>query len=278
MAKTDKNLDEKVEKIDNKNKKDKPKSQEEILVDQLCEGIETYKERSNKVFLSAITAGLEIGFSFLLLGILYTILEGRVSKDVIFYLLAFAYPIGFIIVVLGRSMLFTEQTSLLALPVLHSKRTIKELIKLWGLVIAGNMIGGFIFAFLCGHISMSLGIITQKSIGEIASHVTKPSVLVILGSAIFAGWLMALLSWLLSSAKDTISRIVVIYIITFTVGFAGFHHSIVGNVEVFAGLIFTDKISFSDYLSFQSIALIGNAIGGVIFVAILRYRAFTSKY
>jgi formate/nitrite transporter FocA (FNT family) len=278
MADAEKKIDKKVKDVSESTNQDKPKSQEEILIDQLCEGLETYKQRNTKVFLSAVTAGLEIGFSFLLLGILYTILKDRVSKDIIFYYLAFAYPVGFIIVVLGRSILFTEQTSLLSLPVFHRKRDVTELLRLWGIVILGNLIGGYIFTVLAGNVSLELGVITKQSIKAIAHHVTKADRLIIFGSAIFAGWLMAVLSWLLSSSKETISRILVVYIITFTVGFVGFHHSIVGSIEVFAGLIYTDKISFLDYLNFQWITLLGNAIGGVIFVAFLRYRAFASNY
>ncbi|MFD0864043.1 formate/nitrite transporter family protein [Sungkyunkwania multivorans] len=271
-------LEKEIEKALDNPHQEKTRSEEDILVDQLSEGIETYRDKKTSVFLSALTAGLEIGFSFLLLGILHNILKERVSKDVIFYILAFAYPIGFIIIILSKSLLFTEQTSLLALPVLHKRRSIGELLKLWGIVICGNLIGGYIFAFAGGHIGLALEIISVDSIGEIAYHVTRPHNLIIFGSSIFAGWLMAVLSWLLSSTKETISRIVVIYIITFTVGFAGFHHSIVGNIEVFAGLIFTSELSVADYLSFQGIALLGNAIGGVVFVAALRYRTIASNF
>ncbi|TKD66081.1 formate/nitrite transporter family protein [Flavobacterium sp. ASW18X] len=271
-------LDKKIEEVHENANQEQVKTEEAILVDQLCEGLETYKNKKTNVFISALIAGLEIGFSFLLLAILHHLLKGKVSKDLLFPLLAFAYPVGFIIVVLGKSILFTEQTSLLTLPVLHKRRSVKELLQLWGIVILGNLLGGYIFAFLGGHIGLSLEIITIESIEEIAHHVSKSGPLLTLGSAIFAGWLMAVLSWLLSSSRDTISRIVIIYLITFTVGFAGFHHSIVGNIEVFAGLIFTHKVSISDYLGFQGLALLGNAIGGVVFVAGLRYRAFASNF
>ncbi|MFD0798406.1 formate/nitrite transporter family protein [Maribacter chungangensis] len=240
--------------------------------------METYEQEKNKVFLSALTAGLEIGFSYLLIAAVYTILHQRVSDEVIPYIAAFAYPVGFIIVVLGRSILFTEQTSLLALPVLHQKRTFGELLRLWGIVIAGNLLGGAIIAVLMGFIGTGMGLITQGTISSIALHVTKGSTLVIFGSAILAGWLMALLSWLVSSSNETISRIFVIYMITAMVGFAGLHHSIVGNIEVLAGLLFTDDISITTYLTFQTTALLGNAFGGVFFVALLRYRAFAANF
>lgn len=257
---------------------DQQKTQEEILVNQLCEGIETYENKTSKVFLGAITAGLEIGFSFLLISILYTFLKGKVREESIYYITAFAYPVGFIMVVLGRSILFTEQTSLLTLPVLHKKRSIGELLKVWGTVISGNLIGGLVFVFIAVYTSLALGIISKDSIAKIALHVTKPNTLIIFGSAILAGWLMALLSWLVSSSKETISRIFVIYMITAIVGFAGFHHSIVGNIEVLAGIIFTNKVSFLEYLIFQSTTLLGNAFGGVFFVALLRYRSFASNF
>jgi formate/nitrite transporter FocA (FNT family) len=255
-----------------------PKSQEEILVDQLCEGIETYEHHKAKVFLGAITAGAELGFSYLIIAVLYTLLNDKIDEATIPFVAAFAYPLGFIIVVLGKSILFTEQTSLLALPVLHGKRSIGELLQLWGIVIAGNLIGGAFIAVLIGIVGTAMGIISLETIATIASHVSKADVPVIFGSAILAGWLMALLSWLVSSSTETISRIVVIYMITVIVGFAGLHHSIVGNTEVLAGLIFTDAISVDTYLTFQVTALLGNAFGGVIFVALLRYRAFAANF
>ena len=85
---------------------------------------------------------------------------------------------------------------------------------------------------------------------------------------------MGLLSWLVTASKDTVSRIIIIYMITAVLAFAGLHHSIVGNVEVFTGLISSAEIKWTSYVSFQSISLIGNALGGAVFVALLKYSAF----
>ena len=268
-------IDKKVEDLDNKT--ENSRSQEEILVSQLCDGMETYEQHKKKVFISALTAGLEIGFSYLLIIILVNFLSDKVSEESLFYITAFAYPVGFIIVVLGKSILFTEQTSLLALPVLHKKRTFRELLQLWGIVISGNLIGGIVMTFLVVLIGVNLEITNYESVATVAKHVTKGSSITVFFSAIMAGWLMALLSWLLSSSGESISRIMIIYMITLIVGFAGFHHSIVGNIEVFAGFIFTNSISFVEYLVFLLAALFGNAIGGVFFVALLRYRSFAEN-
>lgn len=269
-------IDEKVKDLGDKSKNSR--SQEEILVNQLCEGLETYEAHKKKVFLSALTAGLEIGFSYLLIVILVSFLSDKFSKDFIFYISAFAYPVGFIIVVLGKSILFTEQTSLLALPVLHKRRTFWELMKMWGIVISGNIIGGMVMTFLIVLIGVNLEIFNYESVSIVAKHVAKGSFLAIFFSAVMAGWLMAVLSWLLSSTEEIISRITIIFIITFIVGFAGFHHSIVGNIEVFAGFVFSTSISLGNYLAFLSAALFGNAVGGVFFVALLRYRSFAANF
>jgi len=280
MAEVKKNSSKEQENIDKelKNSKasesDSAKSHGEILKQQIIEGQETYDKSSLSILLSSLTAGLEIGFSYLLICTLYFFLEGKVESDTIVKALSLVYPIGFVMIILGQSILFTEQTSLLTLPVLNKKRSLGSLLRLWGLVILGNLIGGYLIAFVLVWIGPKLGIFELKTVEKIAVHVTNYSGAVIFISAILAGWLMGLLSWLVAASKDTLSRILIIYIITAVLAFAGLHHSIVGNVEVFAGFISSPTILFNEYLSFVALALFGNAIGGAVFVALLKYRAF----
>jgi formate/nitrite transporter FocA (FNT family) len=88
---------------------------------------------------------------------------------------------------------------------------------------------------------------------------------------VLAGWMMGLLGWLVTSSQETISRIFIVILITFTIGAAGLHHCIVGSVEVFTGMLSSDSITIVDYLRFLLWASIGNAVGGAVFVAILKY-------
>lgn len=271
--KEQKDIDSKLESSE-RSENDSAKSHGEILKKQIIDGQETYDKHPVSILLSSLTAGLEIGFSYLLLCTLYSFFFGKVEEETIFKLMSFVYPIGFIMVILGQSILFTEQTSLLTLPVLNKKRSPGSLLRLWGLVIAGNLVGGYLMAFVLVWFGPKLGIFELNSVEAIAMHVSDYDMWVILVSSIFAGWLMGLLSWLVAASKDTLSRIIIIYMITSVLAFAGLHHSIVGNVEVFAGFISSPKISLSMYGSFQIISLIGNALGGVVFVALLKYRAF----
>lgn len=277
---TKKEQDQEQQQIDSKmeqeapSKNDAAKSHGEILKQQITDGLETFDKNSMSIWISSLTAGLEIGFSFLMICTLHSFLLGKVAEDTIFKLMAFVYPIGFIMVIGGQSILFTEQTSLLTLPVLNKKQSISHLARVWSIVIFGNLVGGCIMAALLVWIGPRLGIFEVESVEAIAVHVTKYDPWTILVSAILAGWLMGLLSWLVAASKESVSRMLTVYSITAVLAFAGLHHSIVGNVEVFAGLLSTTKIGWSEYLIFQSVALLGNAIGGAFFVALLKYRAF----
>jgi formate/nitrite transporter FocA (FNT family) len=267
-------IDSELHKSDSDESTKSKKSHGEILKEQICEGQETYNKKPSSIFISSLTAGLEIGFSYLLICALFYFFQDNYEEKTLFKLIALVYPIGFILVVLGQSILFTEQTSLLTLPVLNKKRTVGSLFKIWGLVISGNLIGGFLISLVLIWVGPKLEIFELTTIEKIAVHVTKPNSFIILVSAILAGWLMGLLSWLMSSSTENISRILIIFIITATMSFTGLHHSIIGNVEVFSGLITSSKIGILDYAKFQFFALLGNAIGGAVFVALLKYRAF----
>ena len=257
---------------DNKNEiLDQPKGVNAILDEQIATAIYEYKRNNKRLFISALSAGLEIGFSIFLMGILLTLFHGQVSKEILHVLVSLAYPIGFIFVIIGRSELFTEHTTLAILPVLNKRTSVRSLFTLWGIILAGNLIGGYIFATLLVYFTPAIGIISTDAFAHLAHKVIDIPLPMILVSSVIAGWLMGLLSWLVASAQETISRLFMIILVTATIGIGGLHHSIVGSIEVFAGLLIDPTINIKDYLSFEIIAILGNVLGGVFFVGILKY-------
>lgn len=250
----------------------------EILSRVIHEGEEIFKINNRAVFLSACIAGLEIGFSYLLVATLYFTFEGKLEENTIFKLFGLVYPLGFIMVILGKSILYTEQTSVLALPVLNGQRSILELLTIWVIVIIGNLLGGILFVFCVGNLASQLNLFDRETMVKIADHILGNHYWVLLLSSIFAGWLMGLLTWLLNSTTEALTRILLIVLITGTIGFVGFHHSIVGNIEAFAGFLYSESISLGDYLVFLALTLLGNGIGGAIVVALFKYRIFESHY
>lgn len=256
---------------DSSDKLDKPKEVNRILEEQLEASLHEFNRSNSGLLISAFGAGLEVGFSVLLMGTIFTLFGHLVSPESLKMYLALSYPLGFIFVIIGRSELFTEHTALALLPVLNKSVQVGDLFKLWGLVYLGNIIGGFIFSFLLTVIGPSVGFINEEAFYHLAYELTRYEWYTILASALLAGWMMGLLGWLLTSSQETISRIVVIVLVTTIIGIAGLHHCIVGSIEVFAGFITSGKITLFDYLKFQIWATIGNATGGAVFVAILKF-------
>jgi formate/nitrite transporter FocA (FNT family) len=262
-------LDEEVK--EDVTRQDQPKEGDQILNEQIQMALTEYRRHNKALFFSSISGGLEIGFSLLLMGLLYTMFHGEMTEPRLEFTLALAYPIGFIFVILGRSQLFTEHTTLAVLPVLNRSVRIINLLELWAVIFVGNLLGGYVFSFLTAKMAPAMGIISIEAFEHLAEKMLKYNWWITLGSAIFAGWLMGLLSWLNSSSRETISRIFVIILVTATIGLAGLHHSIVGSIEVFTGFLVSSKVTFSDYLYFQLWATLGNIIGGTVFVAIVKY-------
>ncbi len=249
----------------------RPKELEDILNQQIKTALREHNRPTLGLFLSALAAGLEVGFSFFLICAMHHLFVGELSPSTLHFVLAISYPIGFIFVVIGRSELFTEHTTLAILPVLAGSATFKSLMALWATIYAGNLFGGYIFSYIFLVIGPSMNIASEHTFGEIAREVIHHDSMVILSSAIIAGWLMGLLAWLVTAANDTVSRIFIIILITSVIGIGGLHHSIVGSIEVFTGFLTQAEISLYDYLNVQLWATLGNIIGGVFFVALIKY-------
>ena len=249
-----------------------PKEATDILKEQLETGLSEYNRTRFSLFLSALTAGLEISFSVFLMAVVYTLYHGDVSEAAMHTMIAFSYPIGFILIVIGRSELFTEHTNLALYRVLGGRKTVGELAALWGVILGGNLLGGFLISFFLTWIGPAMEVIDPAAFVHLAEKMIKFDWPVILGSAILAGWLMGSLSWLLSAAKETASRITVVVIITAVIGMGGLHHSIVGFIELVCGVLISPDITIMKVLPVLLLSILGNIIGGGFFVAILKYN------
>ncbi len=249
----------------------RPKTIDEILNEQIETAMREHDRPNRNLFLSSISAGLEIGFSIFLMAAIYSLFGGEVSDSLLHILLALAYPLGFIFVIIGKSELFTEHTTLAVIPLLNGNVTFKRLLILWGIIYAGNLLGGYVFAYILSILPGRMEILHQESFEMLARKLTEHPWHIILGSGVLAGWLMGLLSWLITSARDTISRILLIGMITSVIGIGGLHHAIVGSIEVFVAVLTSQSITLDDYVTVQVWATLGNIVGGVFFVALIKF-------
>ncbi len=260
------------------NPEEKPKEVYEIMREQIQSGLKEHNRSDFGLFMSSLSAGLEVGFSILTIGIIFTLFKNESSGGQLTLMMALVYPIGYIFVIIGRSELFTEHTTLATLPVLNGEATLSSLAKLWLIVYVGNLVGGYIFGSISLAFNAEMHLIGKDFFYFVSEKMLKYSVSATLISSIMAGWLMGMLSWLLSSAQDTFSRVVMIFLVTFLINIAGLHHCIVGSIEVFMAFWGdANQISWVQFLKFQLLSTLGNIIGGVFLVAIVKY-AHSSRH
>jgi formate/nitrite transporter FocA (FNT family) len=143
------------------------------------------------------------------------------------------------------------------------------MMRIWGLVLGGNLIGCLLGATLLWGASGVVG--ADRGFAEVAEHFLRFGALDTLLSAVLAGWLMALGGWLLLATPPDVSQIVVIYLVTFLIGLGGLHHSIAGMSELLIARFTGADVPLGEAAAAIGLAVLGNLAGGALFVAVLNY-------
>ncbi|MCU1241868.1 MAG: formate/nitrite transporter family protein [Candidatus Acidoferrum typicum] len=193
------------------------------------EGEDELKRPSSALAWSGFAAGLTMGFSLVAEGLLAAHLPDSAWSPLIYKL---GYRVGFLMVILGRPQLYTENTLTVILPLLLRKNasTLASVARLWGVVLLSNPVGTFLFALCIGKIAV-FNPHVQQTLIQVSQEGSGDAFWVALTRAVFAGWLIALMVWLLPGAES--SRVGIIIIVTYLIGLGGFHHIIAGSNENF---------------------------------------------
>jgi len=222
----------------------------------------------SELSLSGLAAGLSIGFSFLAVALV----AGHMPPEHHAIAAALVYPVGFIYVVLARHQLFTENTLEPVIPLLEQRdaKTLKQVLRLWAIVLPANLIGAALFAFVLAR-TQTIEPSLHSSLMETAREATKGTASVIFLKAIWAGWLVALMAWVIASTHETIAQILLVWLTTAPIAGLGFKHSIAGATEAFYRA-WTGDAPFSAMMTqFEIPALLGNIVGGVVLVALVNH-------
>jgi formate/nitrite transporter FocA (FNT family) len=237
------------------------------------EGDEQLGRHGGALAWSGLAAGLSMGFSFLAMALIHAALPDAPWRIL---LAGFGYTLGFLIVILGRQQLFTESTLTPVLPVLTGSRwdRIPELFRFWAIVLSMNLVGTWLFAWAIGHDGVFKPEVWQ-ALHTISEEALQDPFWPMLFKAVLAGWLIALMVWLLPSAGP--ARALIIGILTYVVAIGHFSHSIAGSVEAAFAVIAGDH-GWRDYaLGFLVPTVLGNTIGGVALVAILNHAPLATE-
>jgi formate/nitrite transporter FocA (FNT family) len=231
------------------------------------EGERELNRPSSALALSGLAAGLSMGFSLVFQGLLHAYLPAAPWTPLVDNL---GYSVGFVIVVLGRQQLFTENTLTAMLPMFTHPdwHTFFKVAKLWAVILVANLVGALLFATIVAHTAVFPSDI-QRSFTKVAQHSLRGGFGLTILRGIFAGWLIALMVWLLPATEGT--KLHIIILLTYIVALGGFAHIIAGSVDVLY-LVNTGAVSWGGYLlGFMLPTLIGNIIGGVSLVAALNF-------
>ncbi|NEU11999.1 formate/nitrite transporter family protein [Methylobacterium sp. BTF04] len=231
------------------------------------EGDEELRRHGGALLISAIAAGLTMGFSLIVPGVLKAHLPEAPWSELI---TSMGYATGFLIVVLGRQQLFTENTLTPILPLLHDRNltTLWRVLRLWGIVLAGNVAAtAMIAAVLVSSDAFEPQV--HEAFAKISQHAVAAAFTTTVIKAVFAGWLIALMVWVLPATGAAAPFIIILF--TWLVSMCGLSHIVAGSVDTFY-LVFSGDLTMADYVwRFFVPTLIGNVFGGTALVAVLNY-------
>ena len=242
---------------------------DDTLEQAVGQGLEQVQRGALSLMLSSVAGGLILGFTAMAVGVVTKALAPYDSTIATRIFTGLVYPLGFVMCILSGAQLFTEHTALAVYPVLDKKATLPQLLRLWLIVIAGNMIGAAIIAALL--VLAEPVIEAREGYAIVGRHLVAYPPLPLLVSAMLAGWLMAQGAWLVLGTPATTGQMFSVYIVTFLIGIGGLHHSIAGAIEMLTALLAGSEFTLAQVATFMGVALLGNLIGGSIFVAILNY-------
>jgi formate-nitrite transporter family protein len=230
------------------------------------EGDKQLERTSMALVWSSLGAGMSMGFSLIAEGLIHSNLPDAVWRPLLAKL---GYTVGFVIVTLASQELFTEHTVTSVVPALtkRDRETTVNVGRIWGITLAFNIVGALIMAALIAYTSAFDPHVKETFVQIGREAVNHPTGTIFI-RGIFAGWLIALMVWMLPAASS--SSVLVTIVITYIVGLAGLSHIIAGSVEIMHLALIND-IGWGRYFGWAGPAVLGNALGGVVFVALVNH-------
>lgn len=232
------------------------------------EGEHELSRSTSALWWSGVAAGLAISTSVLCKGFLASILP---EADWAAGISNLGYTVGFLIVILGRMQLFTENTITPILP-LFLAPTLSyfcQTARLWGIVFAANLVGCMAAALVLvyGHIVPEARF---EGILAVSRHYAEATAFEHFAWGIPAGFLIAALVWILPRMESA-GEVLMIVILTYMIGVGGMSHVVAGSTELFIlavrGELGIAPVVFGGILP----AFAGNVLGGTGIFAALTY-------
>ncbi len=237
------------------------------IFDRVTSGAHDELDRpKHNLAFSGLAAGLSMGLSGMSVAVGLSVLGSSPGAEAISFL---GYPLGFLVVILGRQQLFTENTLFPVALVLETRRHLASTGKLWATVLFTNLLGALLFAALAV-VTSAIPEPVAAQLRILGTEAGDQGFTQVFWTAVVAGWMIALVAWLVTASTSTSGQILVIVLLTYVVGLGHFAHSIAGSAEVLTAVLAGD-LPVTSLLTWVSAAVLGNTVGGVVIVALFNY-------
>lgn len=230
-------------------------------------GEEELERPASSLMWSGIAAGILISFSVLTEAILRSRLPDAPWR---FLVENVGYSFGFLLVILGRMQLFTENTITTVLPVVARRNAgqVAAMARLWAIVLGANLIGALIAAAFMAY-SGAFSDEVLAIVRDLSLHATGWSAPEALARAVPAGILIAALVWMMPA--QTGNDVLLIVLFTWLIAIGDFAHVIAGAVEMWFLILLGDLGAVPAAFSFFVPVLLGNIIGGTAVFTLLAW-------
>jgi formate-nitrite transporter family protein len=239
----------------------------EDIYQQVALNAKTELKRSTlSLAISGFAGGIFMGLS----GLGTALVLGLFGKsNTTHFIATMFYPIGFIVVIIGRAQLFTENTLYPVALVLSEKRQFWNTLRLWCTVLPANVLGALAFATLAARTSALLPD-TRYALTDLGLQAASRNPSAIFWSAVTAGWIIATAAWLVSGSHSITGSVIILWILTYVVGLGNFAHCIATSGEILSAVL-GGQLGVTTYFHWLWIAVAGNVCGGVFMVTLLEY-------
>lgn len=230
------------------------------------DGLEQLRRPLSSLGFSGLFAGITIGLSGLGVAAALTVLGAGGGER---FAASALYPIGFLAVILGRAQLFTENTLYPVVVALGDRSKLLPTARLWAVVFATNIAGALLFAVLM----VDTGVLTphfEQQLVTLGKDTMAGPFWPNFWSGVVAGWIIALMAWLVEASDAAVGRFLVVAALAFVVGLGSFDHSIASAAEVLATTV-NGTAGVGDFLAWLAPVTLGNIVGGVGIVSLVNY-------
>ncbi len=216
--------------------------------------------------ISGVAGGLLMGLTGLSVAILLSSVGSTAAGRLAAY---FFYPLGFMVVILGRSQLFTENTLYPVALVLAERKHVWSTLRLWSIVFPANLVGALLFALLAVKTGALDGQYTRQ-LAELGASAAQLHGAHAFWSGVVGGWIIATVAWLVSASHSITGSVMLIWTMTFIVGIGHFAHCIATSGEILSAVL-AHQVALGQFFQWLLPATSGNICGGVLLVTLLEY-------